>query len=60
MYDLIVIGEGASELAGICVLAIQMEATLEELAKAAFPHPTLCESLTEAARAALGRSIYLP
>ena len=55
-----IIGEGACEMAGQAVLAIQMEATLEELAKAVFPHPTLSESLVEAARECLGRSIFLP
>jgi len=55
-----IVGEGASEMAGMAVLAIQMEATLEELAGAVFPHPTLSESLAEAARDALGRAIYLP
>jgi dihydrolipoamide dehydrogenase len=54
------IGEGAAEMAGQAVLAIQMEATLEEMARAPFPHPTLSESLAEAARDALGRAIYLP
>jgi dihydrolipoamide dehydrogenase len=54
------IGEGADEMAGMGVLSIQMEATLEELAGAPFPHPTLSESLAEAARDALGRPIYLP
>lgn len=54
------LGEGAAEMAGHAVLAIQMEATLEELAKAVFPHPTLSESLADAARDALGRAIYLP
>ncbi|MBN2032502.1 MAG: FAD-dependent oxidoreductase [Deltaproteobacteria bacterium] len=54
------IGEGAAEMAGQGVIAIQMEATLEELARAAFPHPTLSESLAEAARDALGTPIYLP
>jgi dihydrolipoamide dehydrogenase len=52
--------EGACEIAGIAVLALQMEATLEELAGTAFPHPTLTESLVEAARECLGRPIYLP
>ena len=55
-----IIGEGACEMAGQAVLAIQMEATLEELARAVFPHPTLSESLPEAARECLGRAIYLP
>jgi dihydrolipoamide dehydrogenase len=54
------IGEGADHMAGTAVLAIQMEATLEELARAPFPHPTLSESLADAARDALGRAIYLP
>jgi dihydrolipoamide dehydrogenase len=55
-----IIGEGAAEMAGQGVLAIQMEATLDELARAAFPHPTLSESVAEAARDALGWPIYLP
>jgi dihydrolipoamide dehydrogenase len=54
------IGEGASEMAGVGVLALQMEATLEDLARAPFPHPTLNESLSDAARECLGRSIFLP
>lgn len=55
-----IIGEGACEMAGQAVLAIQMEATLEELTRATFPHPTLSESLVEAARGCLGRPIFLP
>jgi dihydrolipoamide dehydrogenase len=55
-----IIGENAAEIAGQGVLAIQMEATLDELARVAFPHPTLSESVAEAARDALGTSIYLP
>jgi dihydrolipoamide dehydrogenase len=54
------IGQGACEMAGQAVLAIQMEATLEELIRATFPHPTLSESVAEAARECLGRPIYLP
>jgi len=54
------IGTAASEMAGQAVLAIQMEATLDDLARAPFPHPTLSESLAEAARDALGKPIYLP
>jgi pyruvate/2-oxoglutarate dehydrogenase complex dihydrolipoamide dehydrogenase (E3) component len=47
-------------MAGVGVFALQMEATLEDLARAAFPHPTLNESLADAARECLGRSIFLP
>lgn len=54
------IGKAAAEMAGSALLAIQLEATLEELAYTPFPHPTLSESLAEAARNALGRHIYLP
>jgi len=54
------IGAGAAEMVGQAILAIRMEATLEELATTSFPHPTLSESLAEAARDALGRHIYLP
>lgn len=54
------IGSNASEMAGQAILAIQLEATMEDLARASFPHPTLSESLAEAARDALGRHIYLP
>jgi dihydrolipoamide dehydrogenase len=55
-----IIGRDASEMAGQAVLAIQMEATIEELSRVPFPHPTLSESLAEAARDALGKPIYLP
>lgn len=54
------VGDGAAEMAGVAVLAMQMEVTLEELARTPFPHPTLNESVAEAARDALGRPIYLP
>jgi dihydrolipoamide dehydrogenase len=54
------IGTAASEMAGQAVMAIQMEMTVEELTKTPFPHPTLSESLAEAARDALGKPIYLP
>jgi dihydrolipoamide dehydrogenase len=50
----------ATEIIGAAALAIQMEATLEDLARAAMPHPTLSESLAEAAREALGWTIYIP
>jgi dihydrolipoamide dehydrogenase len=54
-----ILGEGASELIGEAVLAIQMELTLVDLAAAMFPHPTLSESLAEAAREAMGQAIYM-
>ncbi|MEW5908999.1 MAG: NAD(P)/FAD-dependent oxidoreductase, partial [Thermodesulfobacteriota bacterium] len=50
----------ATEIIGTAALAIQMEATLEDLARAVLPHPTIAESLADAARDALGWSIYIP
>lgn len=55
-----VVGPNATEIIGQGALAIQMEATLEELARCVFPHPTISESLADAARDALGWAIYLP
>jgi dihydrolipoamide dehydrogenase len=54
------IGDNAAEMIGQGALAIQQEMTLEELAQTTFPHPTLSESIAEAARDALGQAIYLP
>lgn len=54
------IGDNVAEMAGQAILAIKMEATLEEIATTAFPHPTLSESLVEAARECIGQAIYLP
>ncbi|MCU0561873.1 MAG: FAD-dependent oxidoreductase [Desulfobacterales bacterium] len=50
----------ATEIIGAAALAIQMEATLEDLARAVLPHPTIAESLSDAAREALGWAIYIP
>jgi dihydrolipoamide dehydrogenase len=50
----------ATEIIGAGALAIQMEATLEDLARCALPHPTIAESLSDAAREALGWAIYIP
>lgn len=54
------IGTKVSEMIGEALMAIRMEATVNELAAMPFPHPTLSESLAEAARDALGKAIYLP
>ena len=50
----------ASEVIGMGALALQMEATVDELAAAMLPHPTIAESLADAARDALGRAVYTP
>lgn len=48
-------GPGASEVAGEAALAIEMGATLEDLASSLHAHPTMSEALLEAAELALGR-----
>ncbi len=45
----------ASELAGEIALAIEMGATLEDLALTIHPHPTISEAIQEVAELALGR-----
>lgn len=51
-----IVGAGAGELIGEAVLAIEMGATAHDLATAVHPHPTLSETLKEAAEAHLGKS----
>ena len=51
-----IVGPGAGELIGEGVLAIEMGATAEDLAKTVHPHPTLSETLMEAAEAFYGTS----
>jgi dihydrolipoamide dehydrogenase len=54
------IGTAVSEMIGEALIAIQTEATVDTLACTPFPHPTLSESVAEAARDALGKPIHLP
>src|SRR5574337_1689410 len=54
-----IIGAQATELIAEAGLAISMEATLEEIAGSIHAHPTLAESMGEAALAALGRAIHI-
>jgi dihydrolipoamide dehydrogenase len=49
------VGPRAGELIAEAVVAIEMGATLEDLAVAIHPHPTLSETLAEASIAALSR-----
>jgi len=55
-----VISPMATEIIGQAALALQVEMTLDELGQMALPHPTISESLADAARSALGQAIYLP
>ena len=52
-------GHGAGELIGEGVLAIEMGATAFDLAAAVHPHPTLSETLMEAAEVFYGHSTHM-
>ena len=54
-----VAGSGATELAGEAALAIEMTATLDDLALTLHPHPTLAEAFVEAADLALGKPRHI-
>jgi dihydrolipoamide dehydrogenase len=54
-----VVGTGASDLISEAALAIEMSAELHDLMLTVHPHPTLSESLKEAAAAALGEAIHI-
>jgi dihydrolipoamide dehydrogenase len=51
-------GPHVAELAGEAALAVELAATLEDLATTIHPHPTLSEALAEAAMVALGRPLH--
>lgn len=52
------VGPHATELVSEAVVALTVEATLDELMHAIHPHPTLSEALMEAAHAAAGSPIH--
>jgi dihydrolipoamide dehydrogenase len=54
-----IVGPHASELIAEFVIGRHLETTVEELNDAMHPHPTLSESVAEAALAALGRAINM-
>ncbi len=53
-----IIGADASDLISEAAIAVHNELTLEAIADAVHPHPTLPEGLKEAAENALGRAIH--
>jgi dihydrolipoamide dehydrogenase len=53
------VGAGVAELAAEAALAVEMGATLEDVALTIAPHPTLSEALAEAAMGALGRPLHV-
>jgi dihydrolipoamide dehydrogenase len=55
-----ILGENATDLIGECVLAMNLEASVEDLAAAVRAHPTVSETITEAALDWSGISIHHP
>jgi dihydrolipoamide dehydrogenase len=53
------VGAGVAELAAEATLAVEMGATVEDLALTIAPHPTLSEALAEAAMGAAGRPLHV-
>ena len=54
-----IVGAEASDLISEAALAIEMGATLEDIGLTVHPHPTLPESIMEAAEAAMGKAIHI-
>ena len=55
----IIVGPDASDLISELALAIEMGASVEDLALTIHPHPTFPEAIMESAEAALGRAIHV-
>ena len=55
-----IVGHGAGDLIAEAVVACEMGATLEDLARSVHPHPTLSETLSGAAELGLGSATDLP
>ena len=53
-----IVGAGAGELIAEAALALEMGATVEDIALTVHPHPTLSETLMEAAEAFYGHSTH--
>jgi dihydrolipoamide dehydrogenase len=54
-----IVGAQADSLIGEAALALEMGATLTDLAETLHPHPSLGETLQEAAEAALGIAVHI-
>jgi dihydrolipoamide dehydrogenase len=55
-----ILGPRATDLIAECALAIQMEATVDEIIATIHAHPTLAEAVREAALATEKRAIHMP
>jgi len=54
-----IVGSGASELIAEGALAVEMGATAEDLRLTVHPHPTLSETVMEAAEAFYGMATHI-
>lgn len=54
-----IVGPHASELAGEAALAVEMALTVDEIAFTIHPHPTMTETIAEAALVALGKPLHV-
>ena len=59
MLGIGVVAPHASDLISEAALAIEMGATLEDIAATIHPHPTLGESIMEAAEVAMGTVVHI-
>lgn len=59
LLGLHIIGPQATELLAAGIIAVERGMTADEFGAAVFPHPTLSESLAEAAEAIHGKAIHL-
>ena len=53
------VGPNVSDMISEATLAIEMNATLEDISSTIHPHPTIPESLMEAAEATIGKSVHI-
>jgi dihydrolipoamide dehydrogenase len=59
LLGILIVSEQAESLIGEAALALEMGATLTDLAETLHPHPSLGETLQESAEVALGSAIHL-
>ena len=55
-----IIGASATEIIAEAAAVMKLEGTLEELVNTIHAHPTIAETIMEAAHCALGEPIHLP
>jgi dihydrolipoamide dehydrogenase len=60
LLGLVMVGPHVTDMVEAGVVAIEAESTVETVADAIAPHPTLSEAIKEAGLAALGRAIHIP